>query len=266
MILSHDFNVCVVTFFTNNNTINTYWTPCPPWLHVNASGGSPRTLFFCLLNVFPETEQINNQKQEPLAVRLWFRDMHFLLCSYQDCHAWRLDRDVDGIEVCPFDVPHTLHVNVKYTDEVLRLDVLYSSFTRAIHVPRKHCVLDEFVVVDPRLHHLPCYIMVIWNPPKKEIYRIQMRKATMLLTRKLIYCYGGHERGGAVPLPFSSPGRGFLVVSEGWWKKTFFFSKSPKLCLWIACFFYDQQSKLQKYSANYHFIHRQQIIITILTD
>lgn len=57
------------------------------------------------------------------------------ICAYQDVHGWRLDRDVDGIEVRRFYVPHTLHVDVKYTYEVLGLDVLHGSFTRPIHVP-----------------------------------------------------------------------------------------------------------------------------------
>lgn len=87
--------------------------------------------------------------------------IHTSLCTYQDFHGWRLDRDVDGIEVCRFDVPHTLHVDVKYTDEVLGLDVLHSGFTRPVHVPRKLCVLNEITVVNSSLHHLPCDIMII---------------------------------------------------------------------------------------------------------
>lgn len=83
------------------------------------------------------------------------------LCAHQDFHGRRLDGDVDGIEVGPFYVQHTLHVDVKYTDEVLVLDVLHSSFARPVHVPGKLCVLNEVTVVNPSLHHLPRNIMVI---------------------------------------------------------------------------------------------------------
>ena len=96
-------------------------------------------------------------KDEP-AVNLMTR---ISFCSYQDFHGRRLDGDVDGIEVCRFDVPNALHVDVQYTDEVLGLDVLHSGFTRPVHVPGKHGVLDELPVVDPCLHRLPRNIMII---------------------------------------------------------------------------------------------------------
>lgn len=88
---------------------------------------------------------------------------------YQDGHGRRLDRDVDRIEVCPFDVLHTLHVDIKYTDEVSGLDVLHGSSARPVHVARKHRALNEIPVVDPRLHDFPWNVMIIWNP-KNETY------------------------------------------------------------------------------------------------
>ena len=106
----------------------------------------------------------------------------FSSCAYQDFHGRWLDGDVDGIEVCRFDVPHALHVDVQYTDEVLRLDVLHGSFTRPVHVPGKHGVLDELPVVDPCLHRLPRDVMVIWNTGS-GIYRLQIKKAKILLTQ-----------------------------------------------------------------------------------
>lgn len=82
-------------------------------------------------------------------------------CAHQDFHGWRLDGDVDRVEVRLFDVLHTLHVDVEYADKVLGLDGLDSSFACAVQVPGKLCALDELTVVNGRLHCVPCNIMVI---------------------------------------------------------------------------------------------------------
>lgn len=83
--------------------------------------------------------------------------------SHQDAHGRRLDEDVDGVEVCRLDCPHSLHVDVQDADQVLVLDGLHGGPARPVHVPGKHCALNEIPFVDAGLHILPCNIMVICN-------------------------------------------------------------------------------------------------------
>lgn len=45
--------------------------------------------------------------------------------SYQDLHGRGLDGNVDGVQVCLLDVPHSLKVDVQNADQVLGLNFLY---------------------------------------------------------------------------------------------------------------------------------------------
>lgn len=111
---------------------------------------------------------VTPKKWEPSHAGMFMQSFSSSTCVYQDFHGWRLDWDVDGIKVCLFDVLHALHVDVKYADEVLGLDVLHGSFTRPVHVPWELGILDELSVVDPGLHHLSCDVMVVWNPKQNN--------------------------------------------------------------------------------------------------
>lgn len=87
--------------------------------------------------------------------------------AHQDGDGWGLDGDVDGTEVRALDAPHALHVDDQNADEVLGLHVLHGGFAGPVHVARELGALNEIALFDPRLHHLPCDVMVIWRRKQK---------------------------------------------------------------------------------------------------
>lgn len=48
---------------------------------------------------------------------------------YQDLHGWRLDGDVDGVQISLFNPSHTLDVHIKDADKVLGLHIFYGGLT-----------------------------------------------------------------------------------------------------------------------------------------
>lgn len=47
----------------------------------------------------------------------------------QDFHGWRLDGDVDGVQVSFFDPLHALDIHIKDADQVLSSYIFHSSLT-----------------------------------------------------------------------------------------------------------------------------------------
>lgn len=64
---------------------------------------------------------------------------------YQDLHGWRLDGDVDGVQVCLFDPPYSLNVHIKDADQVLGTYIFHSSLTNILKMVKKKKKKQEVI-------------------------------------------------------------------------------------------------------------------------